>query len=186
MDRKWNWKIEQNYLYADTVSESFEDPRQSVGLPKSPLPHFSLSNHFWLSSLRIVIPNFYLFVLSLSLLSPLSHSQSQHSTRINQDYHSPLSTQRKISARARERETNMKGKKNPTQAVMLWLRRQPHTMKAVLAIVTAVAALLFLRLVVHDHDNLFVAAEAVHAIGIAVLIYKLTKEKTCAGYILDL
>ena len=43
------------------------------------------------------------------------------------------------------------------------------------------AALVLLRAVVRDHDNLFVAAEAVHAIGIAVLIYKLTKEKTCAG-----
>ncbi|WZZ66721.1 hypothetical protein YC2023_078091 [Brassica napus] len=39
----------------------------------------------------------------------------------------------------------------------------------------------FLRVIVHDHDNLFVAAEAVHALGISVLIYKLTKEKTCAG-----
>lgn len=43
------------------------------------------------------------------------------------------------------------------------------------------AALVLLRAVVHDHDNLFVAAEAVHAIGIALLIYKLTKEKTCAA-----
>ncbi|KAJ6920868.1 hypothetical protein NC651_014444 [Populus alba x Populus x berolinensis] len=34
---------------------------------------------------------------------------------------------------------------------------------------------------VHDHDNLFVAAETVHAIGIYVLIYKLLKENTCAG-----
>ena len=34
---------------------------------------------------------------------------------------------------------------------------------------------------VHDHDNLFVAAETVHAIGIHVLIYKLVKENTCAG-----
>ncbi|GLT30691.1 hypothetical protein SLA2020_054820 [Shorea laevis] len=43
------------------------------------------------------------------------------------------------------------------------------------------AALVLLRFIVHDHDNLFVAAEAVHSIGICVLIYKLTKEKTCAG-----
>ncbi|KAK6121434.1 hypothetical protein DH2020_044823 [Rehmannia glutinosa] len=43
------------------------------------------------------------------------------------------------------------------------------------------AALVLLRAIVHDHDNLFVAAEAVHSIGIAVLIYKLMKEKTCAG-----
>jgi hypothetical protein len=36
-------------------------------------------------------------------------------------------------------------------------------------------------MVVRDHDNLFVAAEVVHSIGISVLIYKLMKEKTCAG-----
>lgn len=75
----------------------------------------------------------------------------------------------------------MKGKKNPTHAVKLWLRRQPPMVKAVLAIAAAIAAIVFLRMVVHDHDSLFVAAEAVHAVGIAVLIYKLTKEKTCAG-----
>lgn len=54
-------------------------------------------------------------------------------------------------------------------------------MKALLAVVLGVAAVVFLQVVVHDHDNLFVAAEAVHAVGICVLIYKLTKEKNCAG-----
>lgn len=43
------------------------------------------------------------------------------------------------------------------------------------------AALVLLRAIVHDHDNLFVASETVHAVGISVLIYKLMKEKTCAG-----
>ena len=73
------------------------------------------------------------------------------------------------------------GKRTPVQAVTLWVRRQPPKVKAFLAVIAGMAALVFLRMVVHDHDNLFVAAEAVHAIGIAVLIYKLTKEKTCAG-----
>ena len=54
-------------------------------------------------------------------------------------------------------------------------------MKAFLAVVSGMAALVLLRFIVHDHDNLFVAAEAVHSIGISVLIYKLMKEKTCAG-----
>ncbi|KAJ1415956.1 ER lumen protein retaining receptor [Sesbania bispinosa] len=39
------------------------------------------------------------------------------------------------------------------------------------------AALVLLRFIVHDHDNLFVAAEAVHSLGISVLIYKLIKER---------
>lgn len=75
----------------------------------------------------------------------------------------------------------MKATRRPIQAVATWVRRQPPKIKAFLAVVSGMAALVFLRFVVHDHDNLFVAAEAVHAIGISVLIYKLMKERTCAG-----
>ncbi|KAM7264215.1 hypothetical protein ACFE04_001898 [Oxalis oulophora] len=76
----------------------------------------------------------------------------------------------------------MKGqKKRPIHTVTMWVRRQPPKVKAFLAVMAGVAALLFLRAIVHDHDNLFVGAEAVHSIGISVLIYKLMKEKTCAG-----
>ncbi|KAB5568142.1 hypothetical protein DKX38_001935 [Salix brachista] len=75
----------------------------------------------------------------------------------------------------------MKATKRPIQAVATWVRRQPPKIKVFLAVVSGLAALVFLRMVVHDHDNLFVAAEAVHSIGISVLIYKLMKEKTCAG-----
>jgi hypothetical protein len=66
---------------------------------------------------------------------------------------------------------------------MAWVRRQPSKVKAFLAVVAGMAALVFIRFIVHehDHDNLFVATEAAHAIGIGVLIYKITKEKTCAG-----
>ncbi|RZC14663.1 ER lumen protein-retaining receptor isoform C [Glycine soja] len=77
--------------------------------------------------------------------------------------------------------SEMKGSKRPIHAVTTWVRRQPPKIKAFLAVLSALAALLFLRIVVHDHDSLFVAAEFVHALGISVLIYKLTKEKTCAG-----
>jgi hypothetical protein len=65
--------------------------------------------------------------------------------------------------------------------VVAWVRRQPPKVKAFLAVVAGMAALVFIRFIVHDHDNLFVAAEAAHALGIGVLIYKLTKERTCAG-----
>ncbi|XP_050225091.1 uncharacterized protein LOC126674650 [Mercurialis annua] len=75
----------------------------------------------------------------------------------------------------------MKGTKKPIYAVATWVRRQPPKMKAFLAAVSGIAAIVFLRTIVHDHDSLFVAAEAVHSIGISVLIYKLMKEKTCAG-----
>lgn len=64
---------------------------------------------------------------------------------------------------------------------MFWFKRQPPKVKSFLAVFAAIFALIFIRFAIRDHDNLFVAAEAVHAIGIVVLIYKLTKEKTCAG-----
>ncbi|KAK9108720.1 hypothetical protein Sjap_016780 [Stephania japonica] len=75
----------------------------------------------------------------------------------------------------------MKGPKRPVHAVTTWVKRQPPKVKAFLAVVSGMAALVFLRFIVHDHDNLFVASEAVHALGISVLIYKLMKENSCAG-----
>ncbi|KAL5232416.1 hypothetical protein ABZP36_031192 [Zizania latifolia] len=75
----------------------------------------------------------------------------------------------------------MRGSRRPMAMVLSWVRRQPPKVKAFLAVVAGMAALVFIRFIVHDHDNLFVAAEAAHALGISVLIYKLTKEKTCAG-----
>lgn len=73
------------------------------------------------------------------------------------------------------------GKKTPIHAISMWVRRQPRKIKAFLAVLAAMTTLVFLRMVVHDHDSLFVIAEAVHAIGISVLLYKLMKERTCTG-----
>ncbi|KAK4744764.1 hypothetical protein SAY87_011076 [Trapa incisa] len=75
----------------------------------------------------------------------------------------------------------MKAPKRPIQVVASWVRRRPPKVKAFLVVITGMVAIMFLRTVVHDHDNLFVTAEAVHAIGISVLIYKLMKERTCSG-----
>lgn len=71
--------------------------------------------------------------------------------------------------------------KNPLQGVVHWVKKQPPKIKVALGVAAGILSLILLRLVVQDHDNLFVAAESVHAIGILVLIYKFTKEKTCAG-----
>lgn len=38
-----------------------------------------------------------------------------------------------------------------------------------------------LWLIIEDHDNLFVLAEAVHFAGIAVLAYKLVRKRNCGG-----
>lgn len=75
----------------------------------------------------------------------------------------------------------MRASRGRINAVVGWVKRQPTKVKAFLSVVAGMAALVFLRFVVHDHDNIFVAAEAVHSLGISVLIYKLTKEKTCVG-----
>lgn len=75
----------------------------------------------------------------------------------------------------------MRGSKRPLAHVSGWLRRQPPKVKAFLAFAIGISAIVVLRYLVRDYNNLFVAAEASHAIGISVLIYKLTKEKTCAG-----
>lgn len=71
--------------------------------------------------------------------------------------------------------------RNPVRLLMLWFKRQPPKVKSFLAVFASIFALIFIRFAIRDHDNLFVAAEAIHAVGIVVLIYKLTKEKTCAG-----
>eukprot|EP00897_Mesotaenium_endlicherianum_P006263 jgi/Mesen1/5665/ME000287S04924 len=71
--------------------------------------------------------------------------------------------------------------KNPVQSAVFWVKKQPPKVKTGLGVLAGILALLFLRMVVVDHDNLFVAAEAIHSLGIGVLIYKLMKEKTCAG-----
>lgn len=75
----------------------------------------------------------------------------------------------------------MKDVKSRIQYLMSWIRRQPPKIKAYLCVVSAITVLVFLRVIVHDNEYLFLASEAVHAMGISVLIYKLTKEKTCAG-----
>ncbi|XP_022853433.1 putative ER lumen protein-retaining receptor C28H8.4 [Olea europaea var. sylvestris] len=71
--------------------------------------------------------------------------------------------------------------KDPIRVVSNWVRRQPPKGKSFLAVLAVMAALMLLRAIVHNHDNLFIAAEAVHSIGISVLIYKLKMERTCAG-----
>ncbi|CAH8391102.1 unnamed protein product [Eruca vesicaria subsp. sativa] len=75
----------------------------------------------------------------------------------------------------------MMAEKNRIQFAMSWISRQPPKVKAYLGVVTAMTVLVFLRVTVHDNEYLFLASEAVHALGISVLIYKLTKERTCAG-----
>lgn len=73
---------------------------------------------------------------------------------------------------------------NP-RAVMIkvksWFRKRSGKEKIAIGCLSAFLVLLFLWITIDNHDNLFVTAELVHFVGIGVLVYKLTKEKSCAG-----
>ncbi|KAJ0966974.1 hypothetical protein J5N97_023891 [Dioscorea zingiberensis] len=75
----------------------------------------------------------------------------------------------------------MRGLKLLLNAHAHWERRQSVKVKAFLMATKGVIALVFLHCIVFDYDDLFVTAEANHIVGIAVLIYKLSKEQTCVG-----
>ncbi|XP_019175174.1 PREDICTED: putative ER lumen protein-retaining receptor C28H8.4 [Ipomoea nil] len=75
----------------------------------------------------------------------------------------------------------MKAAKRAINGVRIWVKAQPAKVKGFLAAIASLSAIVVIRHLVENRDNLFVAAEAVHALGISVLIYKLTKERTCAG-----
>lgn len=65
--------------------------------------------------------------------------------------------------------------------VRSWIKKRTMKEKIGLGGSAAFSALLFLWFTIENHDNLFVTAELVHFAGIGVLVYKLTKEKSCAG-----
>ncbi|KAH6759725.1 ER lumen protein retaining receptor family protein [Perilla frutescens var. hirtella] len=69
----------------------------------------------------------------------------------------------------------------PLNKLFAWVRRQSTKVKTFVAAVTALAALVALKLLVRDHNHFFVASESIHVLGILVLIYKLTTRKSCSG-----
>ncbi|GMN50269.1 hypothetical protein TIFTF001_019419 [Ficus carica] len=70
---------------------------------------------------------------------------------------------------------------SPANVVLGWLRRQSMRVKVFIGVTVALFALVALKLTVKNHNHFFVASEAVHALGIMVLIYKLATQKTCSG-----
>ena len=62
-----------------------------------------------------------------------------------------------------------------------WFHERSQTEKTVLIVFGCVFMLFFLKLVVEDHDSLFLMAESVHFVGIGFLGYKLVREKNCTG-----
>ena len=69
-----------------------------------------------------------------------------------------------------------------TQKKIDALLARASTRDKIIALVTTLAvSLLAIKLLVKDHDVLFLLAEFVHFIGIGFLAYKLLKHKNCAG-----
>ncbi|CAN8268547.1 unnamed protein product [Cochlearia groenlandica] len=76
------------------------------------------------------------------------------------------------------------GKKRGVSAVNVvfgWLRQQSNKVKIGLGIILSLILVVFLKLAVKNHNHFFVASELIHAVGILILIYKLTLQKTCSG-----
>ncbi|EYU40631.1 hypothetical protein ABFS82_14G055400 [Erythranthe guttata] len=65
--------------------------------------------------------------------------------------------------------------------VSAWVRRRPTKVKAFMAAAFGLCALVALKMMVKDHSHFFIASEAIHFVGILVLIYKLNTLKTCSG-----
>ena len=61
------------------------------------------------------------------------------------------------------------------------LGAREHGDKIIALVTTLAVSLLAIKLLVKDHDVLFLLAEFVHFIGIGFLAYKLLKHKNCAG-----
>ncbi|KAJ7530708.1 hypothetical protein O6H91_14G015800 [Diphasiastrum complanatum] len=70
---------------------------------------------------------------------------------------------------------------NPVRPLLRWLKKQPPKVKTFLGVLSGILALLLLRFMPFNRNNLFVVAESVHAVGILVLIYKLQRGRNCAG-----
>ncbi|KAK9944742.1 hypothetical protein M0R45_010294 [Rubus argutus] len=62
-----------------------------------------------------------------------------------------------------------------------WVRRQSMKVKIFLGASLALCGLVALKFWVKNHNHFFITSEAVHFLGIIVLIYKLTTQKTCSG-----
>ena len=72
---------------------------------------------------------------------------------------------------------------SPVNKLFAWVRRQSMKVKIFLAVTSVICPLVALKLLIKDHNHFFIASEAVHFLGIMVLIYKLTTQKTCSGEI---
>ncbi|KAL2933079.1 ER lumen protein-retaining receptor [Bienertia sinuspersici] len=70
---------------------------------------------------------------------------------------------------------------SPIKVLSQWIHRQSMKKKILLGVFGALICLVALKLFVKDHNHFFVASESIHALGIFILIYKLTTKQSSAG-----
>ena len=70
---------------------------------------------------------------------------------------------------------------SPMNVLSKWVKKQSMRMKISLGAMIALLALVALKHAIHDLNDFYIGSEFTHALGIIVLIYKLTTKKTCSG-----
>jgi len=70
---------------------------------------------------------------------------------------------------------------SPVNVLSIWLRKRSMKVKIFLGILLAFCALVALKFTIRDPNFFFQASEAIHIVGLIVLVYKLYAHKTCSG-----
>ncbi|KAI5679936.1 hypothetical protein M9H77_01163 [Catharanthus roseus] len=70
---------------------------------------------------------------------------------------------------------------SPVNQVFAWVKKQSVKVKTALGVASVLFLLVALKFLIRDHNYFFVASEFAHFVGILVLIYKLSTQKTCSG-----
>ncbi|KAI4354292.1 hypothetical protein L6164_003168 [Bauhinia variegata] len=70
---------------------------------------------------------------------------------------------------------------SPASVLFGWVRKQSTKVKIFLGLLLVLFALVALKFTIDDHMHYFLASDAVHIVGIFVLLYKLVTHKTCSG-----
>ena len=84
-------------------------------------------------------------------------------------------------ARAKRVITMGRKRSSPMNVLSEWVKMQFMRVKICLGAMVALLALVALKLTIHDLNHFYIGSEFIHALGITVLIYKLTTKKTCSG-----
>ena len=79
-------------------------------------------------------------------------------------------------------DSGKKGSGNdPLLTVIRWFKARSDKERSAVVGVSALMALVVFYFIIEDHDTLFVMSEVIHFIGIALLGYKLLKQRNSAG-----